>query len=901
MANTNLDLEMLGDQTKALISKLHAPMEKTKHAEEEEIIEVLKDKKSQESINRDTLTLFPEIEVAGEVATALILSPKDKMDHDISFAMVDNNLPNTLNQASLSLIKKYLEDNYDLNGDLYDTCHRAYFKYGAVFKLIIPESTLDDLTSGRILNDESALKSLIGRSNENLTPIGILKKEDKKNKDNGISTAMEFLTANIDDKYGISKTKTRITDDYKSVLASEKAIKIREDVVLESLSAFDFYGKADTESSIYKNVYRDSTPNNVATNYISLKNLNTRENIGKPLELDVPIENILPVHSPGNPSDHLGYYMITSGETFLGTDVTSSSNKDDINEISERTISMFSKDDNEDKVSNSVTAKLNQMVKDKNMLPSLVDTFSHHMETDLIDKLVGGIYKDNVVVSDNRRFYLLMLYRVLNKMDTKVIFIPVEMGQYFAMNYHKNGTGKSVLEALSVISSLRSILLLTKINRQVASSVINTKVDVEIDEFDMDADNTRDSIITEIMKMREDNLPIGETGLTNLSDWLVRQGIQINFAEHPRLPNTKFDFSREEVTLPDLSDDSDQEERLRKQAILKTGIVPEMMDSGTDVDFASISDTTKQMVLKKFSRLRKLLLKHETEYVQKLLLHDGDFKLKLVELIESEKSGIFADIKDIKKVYNESPKLFYNEVLKLIIHSLSVRLPYPDSSSMTILKEEYELYVEAIDEVLEIYYTEDMAINMALEDSDDLDTHKQSTRGYLLRQWCSTNGYLPELASILEKEGENKFTNDNADEMLLHISDMAKSILYFKKKKKKIQGRLTKAMEKMDEEPPEEEEAVIEPVDDVVVEDTETEDGVIDEDIVPDESGEEDLTTEEENKDDVTDDAAEEGETEKVEEGTEEETEDDLGENGLPGLEIPAEESVNGTVKISDL
>jgi hypothetical protein len=161
----------------------------------------------------------------------------------------------------------------------------------------------------------------------------------------------------------------------------------------------------------------------------------------------------------------------------------------------------------------------------------------------------------------------------------------VEFVSYFAFDYYENGIGKSLLDNLKIITSIRAILMFARVMAHLKSSINITTVNLTLDEHDPDPQRTVEIAIHEVLRMRQQYFPLGINSPTDLVDWVQRAGVEFSFEGHPGLPNTKFDFDIKNMqhTIPP----SDFEEELRKQTYMALGLSPETVDNGFNSEFAT--------------------------------------------------------------------------------------------------------------------------------------------------------------------------------------------------------------------------------------------------------------------------------------------------------------------------
>lgn len=87
------------------------------------------------------------------------------------------------------------------------------------------------------------------------------------------------------------------------------------------------------------------------------------------------------------------------------------------------------------------------------------EIYSHIITAKIKKRLSGGLLGDLAAIEeDNTDVYRVMMTRMLKKQKTKLL-LPSELVSYYAFKYRENGTGESLLETITVLSSIRAILM----------------------------------------------------------------------------------------------------------------------------------------------------------------------------------------------------------------------------------------------------------------------------------------------------------------------------------------------------------------------------------------------------------------------------------------------------------
>jgi hypothetical protein len=199
----------------------------------------------------------------------------------------------------------------------------------------------------------------------------------------------------------------------------------------------------------------------------------------------------------------------------------------------------------------------------------LFNLYKDVLERQIYQSVKNSLYGSNIEIANKNDIYFLMFTRALAEQRTSVLYVPKEMLVYFAFYYNELGLGKSLLENLSVLCSLRAILLFSKVMAYAKQSIDVTKVNIALDPNDPDPEKTIEQVQDSVLKLRQNYFPLGINNPVDLVNWIQRAGLQFSYSNNPLLPNIQIDFENANIqhTVPS----SELEEDLRKQTILALG------------------------------------------------------------------------------------------------------------------------------------------------------------------------------------------------------------------------------------------------------------------------------------------------------------------------------------------
>jgi hypothetical protein len=750
--------------------------------------------------NENIMQLFPDIELCAQILVSSILSPKDMVTTEVIYRVKDSILPPEVTQKLLDTLKDTLEDHYGLKQQLPHLLREILFDAGSHVIAILPESSVDAIINRGLFVATEHLPDLFTPQRE-VVSLGYLGNSDKTNAPK-LRTGLEAFTytplnvTEYDGRIAVEERTTSgypyervsVTDNYDylkvpQIVAHNHQVKVqisldRRRAALEGRQL----SNQDVEHLLYKN------PRTGAVPFLSVQTQEDtpRESIGRPLTLKLPPESVIPVHVPGNPKKHVGYFILIDEE---GNPISRMSAYHTLNSLGVGVTDM----------AQPITSFLLQKARrnllgpdpDQMGLDQAATIYGALIEKDLITRVKNGMYGANVEIGDNQEIYRIMLARTLANQYTKLLYIPAELVSYFAFAHHHNGIGKSLLDNLKVLTSLRGILLFAKVMAESKNAIAQTQVKIQLDPNDPDPQKTIEHTQHEVLRLRQQYFPLGINSPVDLADWVQRAGIEFSFEGHLGLPQIKFDFDTRKLdhNVPD----SDLDESLRKQTYMSVGLNPEVVDNGFNSEFATTVVSNNILLSKRISNYQEDFTPQITRYVKILAGNDAKLRQDLREILKKHLQDVrdYINKKEIPLQAYDDDLRFCNAVLDLFIEDLELDLPRPDLTTLENQSEAFNHYSEALDAALSQAFIDQSIVTSDLGGTigNNIDAVKAAYKAYFLRKWMADNNYLSELMDIISTNEDgmpminlSEATKTHIEGLMLGASDYIKSAAKIKQK-----------------------------------------------------------------------------------------------------------------------
>lgn len=744
--------------------------------------------------------MLPDTELAEQILVSSILSPKDMVTTELNYICNESSLKGDITGVLLAVIEEFFTKVYKIDPQLKTILSDVLFKKGSYPVLIIPESSVDEIINGD--KPGVGLESLSGKGadlfNYSIGILGDSAFEDGKRvprgrqRGVGLEDMNQYYTQNfrmLRPRLVKKGFDTKITvSDNPDVLKAPFAHELQRRQHLANTFKSRGFGmesqKEVTRDDIQHSFYRPRTNPMRPVVAMKTKDQIKRATVGHPLVMRLPSESIIPVHVPGSPEEHIGYFVILDQ---TGNPVVKANRSEYYNDLNmNMTI-------NKDMASQLISQ--GQRTVEGYQQRSDIDTeeatriYAQLVEEDLIARLRNGIYADNIEIARPLEVYRIMLARTFANMSTQLLFVPSELVTYFAFDYNRWGVGKSLLEDNKILASLRVMMMLSNTMAAVKNSVPHTGLNITLDPADPDPSSTVEKLVHNYTQTRQASYPLGASSPVDIVNFLQNAGVDLHVTGSPAYPETRMEVEDRQRSVA--KPDTDLEDNLKKQFLMSLGLSPETVDNGYNVEFAASIVTSNLLLTKRVMLYQDLFTELLGEFIRKYVFNSGNLLDKLRKAIEANRKLIETD------EGKDAPET--DDILHEFVNSIAVTLPRPDSITIERQMEAYDKYVEALEKCLEAYFNGDFLDGTAMgEQQEGVDVVKAAILAHFKRKWMRDNNVLPELADLVTFDDDKAPMLDLLAEHNQHIEAIGASIQgYMVKVAESVEARnkLTEAIE----------------------------------------------------------------------------------------------------------
>jgi hypothetical protein len=786
-----------------------------------DIYNISRDKKQDINDAESVMQLLPDLELASQILISSILSPKDMQTVELVHQPSEKIAPPHVASLMVDCIKNYISDDYKIEARLPQMLADMLFYTGSHVVAIIPENSIDEIINngveqGGVSIEEFVEKSLKEKNFINdkfeIKNIGLLGSPTIKKQKNGKVATESFFTrketaaheSNItfsleslhDGELSGELKKTHgetvfkdsnyftVTDNYAVLSIPYLLDKIRKPHIeatinSPSLENYDRISDKTIEDMIVRKInYRSEVVQRIKTSDQCF-----RSAIGEPLITKLPSEAVINVFVPGSPSEVIGHYILTDENGFAitrETEVDHYKNYTNPSNFGHGTMA------------SALIEKANDMYNGSNINPFervnfAAKAYGEIIESDLLNRLKNGVYGKSVNISKSTEIYRIMLSRALKQQQTRLIFIPSELMSYMAFKYDKNGIGRSLLDNLKVINSLAVHLMLADVRAGVLNSIPRTKVNVKFDEDTPDPVKLREQIMSEYFALKNSNsIPFNTSNPSEISDWANRSGVEFNFSGAKNIPDMDVDINEYSTSVP--KSDNDLIEFLKQLRLNGVGLTPETLDAASGANFAASIVQESLLLARRAQQKQDEFLPQLTDHVRKLLLNSP-------RMINALKQIVLDNFDDVVKYLvpdqntdtldDVNKSNIATKIVKSFINKYELSLPRPDSLSIQQKQQAFSTYMNAIDEGIKYFISEEALPEEAI--GENMQSAVEKLRSVIIahyaRKWMVENDYLPELNDLLSTDDQNnpKFDvyntyNDYARKMAMSLGKMLEKL-----------------------------------------------------------------------------------------------------------------------------
>ena len=776
--------------------------------------------------NKNILELLPDTKLALEIIIGTMLAPKDMSRPTLTYKLDTETFDHRAAVLS-NYIADYFKGTYKLEDKLEDMLWDILGRTGSYPIAVLPETAVDYMINSNAKVTLEHIKVGVYENGDALPSMGYIGSqptdknvsvEDMSLIDFVKSTTAKHSGAPATDHILDSQLLLSVVDNFDALKlpilknkiarqASQEAIASRRATVnrkelmdhrvasVESIKVINpsDFKRTEKEKRDLAQLYPDRQF--VSTPILRVRTRDTlqRETVGHPLILKLPTEAVIPVYSPNDVKEHIGY--------FVALDPAGNAIK--ISEL-DNMYRMLQTSSNAVVGGSGVMSYLLQSSQNANA-PSNLDVskmgmteglsrasyiYQEMVEKQLLERIALGNVGTGYSLGNLETPMLMMLGRSLAGKHTQLLYIPVDVLSYMAVDYDHFGLGKTLLDDSKLLASLRSMNMIVNSIASSKNAITKRVLDVALDPAEKNPQKALKIIVQEYVKGTQGEYPLTNNPVDQIN-YLQKAGVQVRTQDHPRLPNTNVGVDYLDNQYKPI--DTNYDDWLKKLHMQGIGISPEIIEGAGSADFATQTVLANALTARRIDLLSRKFSEALSEFVRTYVYNSSILMDGLMKLIETN---------SIRLQKSNGAELTKEEVVVYVLRALQVELPPADTTKVKEQKEAFDTQNEFYEESLKHFYSEEWLSEEEigrLGGMEQIGRTVKYMKSHFMRKWMKSNGVATELFDLISVGQDGKPMIDFAQEKNDHMEGIVKAIMPMVQSDMKRSGDVNAKLDKFEE------------------------------------------------------------------------------------------------------
>lgn len=725
--------------------------------------------------------LLPDLKLAKEILISSILSPNNLMDVKLVFDCTASDMTEIKN-ALLTIVEDYFTNDYKINAHLHDILEQILFTSGSYPIAVIPEAAIDEVINGSKISMESV--SAVYDDMDVARSVGLLAPSDSPEltdlSNENIVARMKRLASleqqkfnnrlHFETRLGLEELKITVTDNPNAL----KLAKVNTALQSSAISAALENSTGITHINGREDMVKARGSRRFDAKHIvtlkSLEDLGEKEAEGHPLIQMYPSESVVPVYVPGSPDKHIGYFIMLDR---FGNPVYSGDYKDFFNQLSRSNKLTGNMSSSLLNATATATAGQPDANNELNAMEA-INRYREVVESFLQGRLSNGSIGPNSKLAFHEETIRIMFARSCAQQQTQLVFVPASLMTYMALDFNKDGTGRSLLEANKIIGGIRAVILFANSMASIRNSIPRKKVGINLDETDPDPFKTVEFLMHEVARVSSSQYPVGITNPADITHSLQMSGYEVEVKNHPGFPQTE--LSIDDIQSNAVKPDTEFQDSMKDTMLMSLGLVPNTVDLSMEADFATSIVSSNILLAKRTLQMQQRFCIQLTDFAQALLTNSGMLRKKMVKAVNEMRTVVKPDRKKI----TISEKIKDEAIVDYFIKHLEVKLPEPDFSRLDMDLQAFNRFNELLEAVLPAFISSDIFNNEIMGDlGDSVDITVNILKAYYQRQFLRKNNILPELFDLIKVDDQHGAMFDLLEMHEQYGTSISKSLVNF--------------------------------------------------------------------------------------------------------------------------
>lgn len=438
--------------------------------------------------NRKILQLMPEVDKAIKLIVASCFAPNDLSPKEVSVTFEDKSLTEEDSGRLSTFATEFFQEKLNLKTAAPDWVYQFGYESGSTIFAVIPTQSFAKIQDESFIGSESFIREVI----EPLSKETIFGFGDTRNNASqirvdvkGLESFSSAIILNTLKDTEEDEAKLKLIKKPESNPYTEKLIS--KIVGVESLSLTDNPAILEANSKVKEKVDKRTddilkkvfgqVPKQesiVSVDPNPVVDEKNKDGYGDPILVRLPPESVSIIHTPGNPSDHIGYLVlldvngtpisaVTNDESHMNKTTDYNSNQGN---IFAQVYNAYGVNTGNRGVSNEETnSKIyNQIV-------------TQHLK----NRLDSAGYS-NIALGNSDAVMRCMFFRFMQAKQTRILFLPKQLVAYMTLEMDQNGYGVSQLDKIKFNLALKMTVQISKVLAALKAGMDKRSINVKFTE-----------------------------------------------------------------------------------------------------------------------------------------------------------------------------------------------------------------------------------------------------------------------------------------------------------------------------------------------------------------------------------------------------------------------------------
>jgi len=743
--------------------------------------------------------LAPEIVQAETVMVSAIMAPNDFQTAQPYFTIGGTPyIRPELKDTICKYLKDYFVTQYRIDEKMTSWTKEALFRSGAAVTLILPEGTLTKMVKHMADNGngqesftidpneftEEKYLQLLHKNVYSTSKPKTQGSEQIKSSVPSISINTKSATKNQNSKYVLDEDDLALAKGVESFLAQEykdfpeehrkkflsgfeeitarlittiedgDVISISENPeVLRFGSAVRNYAKTKLNKNL-SDLYKIDEHRNQIFNSDNDKLKETeqplidmtpflttlKEQKSHPFSIELPAESVIPICVPGSVEEKLGYFVLIDNlghpidaKNYLGANGGCSIS----GRITNAYTAMFGmKPTNMSGIRSPFMSATTNFAQVENIQDQAITKIFNYVLDEMLHRKLHNVGLRDVDMGKYETIATCMFYRLLEQKRTSLLFVPENLITYVAFDYRKDGSGKSLLESMEFMLSLRVTLYVANIMAMMRNAISKKDIEVTFDQKQTNYMAILEQVKNAVTQKLKFNLSYDPN---NIAQSIISQNTSIRAFGQPNAPG--FNVTSTDTQAQAVKADTDLLDNLDKNISVILGIPPSALNDLGNIEFARSLITQDLFFAKNTMNKQKILCDHTSDYCRSYLLYDPILMKGLKKIIEGRVTNYNVDgdenqelMTSVSPSTNDKQNIPYSKIITDIIKNLEIKLPAPNLAPGKAQNDIFNEYSDVINNVVDKFFPQEIVTNQS--DTDAYNAFKAFIKSNLIKEYA---------------------------------------------------------------------------------------------------------------------------------------------------------------------